>query len=116
MLTLSAIKADVGSLGGHTRPSKEMMDTARTRLSQAAGEGILLDYDVTHTGDDIFGNVVWDETRRKAQRKGAELRQQGFVGAAMLPYQELEYSAFRDSLEALEDEFKLLEKPLPEAA
>ena len=80
-----------------------------------------LAYSVTPQGQlsdsvDIFGNVVWDETRRKAQRKGAELRQQGFVGAAMLPYQELEYSAFRDSLEALEEEFELLDEPLPEAA
>ncbi|HEX6304178.1 MAG TPA: fructose 1,6-bisphosphatase [Anaerolineales bacterium] len=80
-----------------------------------------LAYSVTPQGKlsesvDIFGNVVWDETRRKAQRKGAELRQQGFVGAAMLPYQELEYSAFRDSLEALEEEFELLEEPLPSAA
>lgn len=78
-------------------------------------------YSVTPDGQlsesvDVFGNVVWDDTRQKAQRKAAELRQQGFVGAAMLPYQELEYSAFRDSLEALEEEFEVIEQPLPEAA
>lgn len=60
-------------------------------------------------GVDLFGNVVWDATRLRAQRKGAELRQQGFVGPAMLPVQELEYSAFRDSLKQLEDEFTLRE-------
>jgi len=58
---------------------------------------------------DIFGNVAWDSTRLKAQRKGEDLRQQGFVGPAMLPIQELEYSAFRDSLAALEAEFELQE-------
>jgi fructose 1,6-bisphosphate aldolase/phosphatase len=58
-------------------------------------------------GVDVFGNVVWDATRLKAQRKGAELRQQGFVGPAMLPIQELEYSAFRDSLAALQEEFQV---------
>lgn len=78
-------------------------------------------YSVTPQGKlsesvDMFGNVVWDDTRQKAQRKAAELRQQGFVGAAMLPYQELEYSAFRDSLEALEEEFELLEERLTKAA
>ena len=53
----------------------------------------------------MFGNVAWDATRLKAQRRGEEIRQQGFVGAAMLPTQELEYSAFRDSLAELEAEF-----------
>ncbi len=73
-------------------------------------------YSVTTTGSlsegvDIFGNLAWDSTRLKAQRKAEELRQQGFVGAAMLPMQELEYSAFRDSLAQLEQEFAL-EEPI----
>lgn len=60
-------------------------------------------YSVTKEGElsqgvDMFGNVAWDSTRLKAQRKGEELRQQGFAGPAMLPVQELECSAFRDSL------------------
>ncbi|MFW6192257.1 MAG: fructose 1,6-bisphosphatase [Gemmatimonadota bacterium] len=55
---------------------------------------------------DVFGNQVWDETRRKAQRKADEMRRQGFVGAAMLPMQELEYSSFRDTLERLEGRFE----------
>ena len=53
MLTLSAIKADVGSVGGHTRPSLSMMEEARARLVQAAERGAITDFDVTHTGDDI---------------------------------------------------------------
>lgn len=57
-------------------------------------------------GVDLFGNVVWDATRLKAQRKGAAMRQQGFVGPAMLPIQELEYSAFRKSLAELEAKFE----------
>jgi fructose 1,6-bisphosphate aldolase/phosphatase len=57
-------------------------------------------------GVDIFGNVAWDATRLKAQRKAEEMRLQGFVGPAMLPIQELEYSAFRTSLADLEAEFQ----------
>jgi fructose 1,6-bisphosphate aldolase/phosphatase len=73
-----------------------------------------LPYSVNRSGHlservDVFGNVVWDETRRKAQRKGDELRRQGFVGPAMLPMQELEYSSFRDALAALEARFELRE-------
>jgi len=58
-------------------------------------------------GVDMFGNIAWDATRLKAQRKAEELRQQGFVGPAMLPVQELEYSAFRQSLADLEAQFHL---------
>lgn len=69
-------------------------------------------YSVTSEGKlservDVFGNVAWDASRLKAQRRAEEIRQQGFVGAAMLPTQELEYSAFRDSLAALEAEFQV---------
>ncbi len=55
---------------------------------------------------DLFGNEAWDECRLKAQRKADEIRRQGFVGAAMLPMQELEYSSFRDALEGLEGRFE----------
>jgi len=69
-------------------------------------------YSVTKEGAlservDLFGNPAWDWTRLKAQRKAEDIRQQGFVGPAMLPIQELEYSAFSKSLEALEDRFKI---------
>jgi fructose 1,6-bisphosphate aldolase/phosphatase len=71
-------------------------------------------YSVTKDGKlsgpvDIFGNVAWEATRLKAQRKAEELRKQGFVGPAMLPMQELEYSAFRNSLAEIESEFQLRE-------
>ena len=49
MLTLSAIKADVGSIGGHTRPSVRMLEATRTELRGAAERGLLLDFDVTPT-------------------------------------------------------------------
>lgn len=61
-------------------------------------------------GVDMFGNVAWDSTRLKAQRKGEELRRQGLMGPAMLPVQELEYSAFRDSLGDLENQFSIRER------
>lgn len=53
MLTISAIKADVGSIGGHTRPSRGMMEAARQKLQQATADRMLTGFDVTHTGDDI---------------------------------------------------------------
>jgi fructose 1,6-bisphosphate aldolase/phosphatase len=58
---------------------------------------------------DIFGNVAWDAFRLKAQHKAEEIRRQGFVGPAMLPIQELEYSAFRQALDDLEKRFVVRE-------
>jgi fructose 1,6-bisphosphate aldolase/phosphatase len=52
-ITLSVIKADVGSIGGHTRPSPRMLEAVRTRVGDAMRTGLLLDGLVTHTGDDI---------------------------------------------------------------
>jgi fructose 1,6-bisphosphate aldolase/phosphatase len=52
-VTLSIIKADVGSIGGHTKPSQRMLESARTRLQDASRRGLVLDGLVAHTGDDI---------------------------------------------------------------
>jgi len=54
---------------------------------------------------DFFDNVAWDSVRLKAQEKGLEMRSQGWSGAAMLPYTELEYSGFRDTVSGLVDRF-----------
>lgn len=51
-LTISAIKADVGSIAGHTMPSPDMLKTASELLEAQRGK-LLIDCRVTHTGDDI---------------------------------------------------------------
>ena len=52
-ITLSVLKADVGSIGGHTRPSARMLHEVRTRLREAITAGLVIDGLVTYTGDDI---------------------------------------------------------------
>ena len=52
-VTLSVIKADVGSIGGHTKPTLEMMKTTRDEIEKAIKSGLILDGLTTHTGDDI---------------------------------------------------------------
>ena len=51
-VTLSVIKADVGSIGGHTKPSETMLDAVRARIREAMAK-LLIDGLVTYTGDDI---------------------------------------------------------------
>lgn len=50
--TLSVIKADVGSIGGHVTPSRHLLQTVRDRITQEVG-GLLADAFVGFTGDDI---------------------------------------------------------------
>lgn len=52
-ITLSILKADVGSIGGHTKPSDRMMDAVRGDAADAVKRGLLIDTFVGHTGDDI---------------------------------------------------------------
>ena len=60
---------------------------------------------------DFFANPAWDAVRLKAQEKGMEMRSQGWSGAAMLPYHELEYSGFRDTVTNLLSRFTLRNVP-----
>ena len=52
-ITLSVIKADVGSIGGHTKPANSMINAAKERIEEAIKTNLILDGMVTSTGDDI---------------------------------------------------------------
>ena len=56
---------------------------------------------------DLFGNVVWEQTRLKVQAKADEWRRQGFIGSTMASHTELSYTGIVDTLNALEREFVL---------
>ena len=51
-ITLSVIKADIGSIGGHIAPSRQLLETVRHFLAER-GKGLILDHYISHTGDDI---------------------------------------------------------------
>jgi fructose 1,6-bisphosphate aldolase/phosphatase len=90
MATLSIIKADVGSIGGHVSPSKKLKDTI-SRFVANGLDGLLTDYYLGTTGDDIALLMVHDkgvgheEVHRLAWdafRAGTETAQgQGLYGA-----------------------------------
>ncbi len=58
---------------------------------------------------DVFDHPFWDYVRAKISEKATEIRRQGFSGAAMLPYNELEYGGIVDKLNKLEKKFKIRE-------
>jgi len=51
-ITLSIIKADIGSIGGHIKPSQKILQTVENYIKEK-GKGAIIDYCVGHTGDDI---------------------------------------------------------------
>ncbi len=51
-ITLSIIKADIGSIGGHIKPSQKLLQTVKDYIEEK-GEGLLIDSYIGHTGDDI---------------------------------------------------------------
>ena len=51
--TLSVIKADVGSIGGHVTPSERLIDTISRHVAGGLEDGLLSDYYLGATGDDI---------------------------------------------------------------
>ncbi len=63
---------------------------------------------LTHPAD-AFDHPFWDHVRDKASRKAYEIREQGFSGAAMLPYSELEYGGIVKKMEKLEPMFTVLQ-------
>jgi fructose 1,6-bisphosphate aldolase/phosphatase len=54
---------------------------------------------------DVFDHPYWDYVRNKISQKATDIRRQGFSGAAMLPYSELEYGGIVEKLEKLDKKF-----------
>jgi len=56
---------------------------------------------------DAFDHPYWDYVRANVSRKATEIRQQGFSGAAMLPYSELEYGGIVKKMAKLDPRFQV---------
>jgi fructose 1,6-bisphosphate aldolase/phosphatase len=57
------------------------------------------------TPADAFEHPYWDWVRSRVAEKATEIRAQGFFGAAMLPYSELEYGGIVAKMNKLEKKF-----------
>jgi len=51
-ITLSIIKADIGSIGGHIKPSQKLLQAVESYIKEK-GRGLVIDSYIGHTGDDI---------------------------------------------------------------
>ena len=51
-ITITVIKADLGAIGGHIKPSAELLATVQAYVEDHS-QGLLIDHRITTTGDDI---------------------------------------------------------------
>ncbi|MHB1830021.1 MAG: fructose 1,6-bisphosphatase [Candidatus Micrarchaeaceae archaeon] len=90
-ITVTAIKADIGSIGGHTRPSDEVLGVVERFVRKNARAAGIIDLYIAYTGDDIhllmshrngvgsskIHKLAWD-----AFKLGADMaKEQGLYGA-----------------------------------
>jgi fructose 1,6-bisphosphate aldolase/phosphatase len=95
-VTLSAIKADVGSIGGHTKPSNQMLDAVREEVSSAITSGLLIDAFVSHTGDDIA--ILMSHTHGEGAAEVHQFAWDSFLKATKVAQEYGLYGAGQDLL------------------
>jgi fructose 1,6-bisphosphate aldolase/phosphatase len=94
-ITLSAIKADIGGVGGHTRPSDELVETVRNFVVRNA-KGLLVDYYIGYTGDDI--HIIMTHTHGVDSEKIHKLAWDAFTEGTKLAKEQGLYGAGQDLL------------------
>jgi fructose 1,6-bisphosphate aldolase/phosphatase len=94
-ITLSVIKADIGSIGGHIAPSKRLLESVREHVRRH-GEGLLIDSYVSHTGDDIA--ILMSHTRGVKDEKIHRLAWDAFVAGTRVAKEQGLYGAGQDLL------------------
>src|SRR3989338_5204408 len=92
-ITITAIKADVGSIGGHTTPSKEVMNAVREFVSK---KDWILDYRVSSIGDDIC--ILTTHDRGKDSPEVHKLAWDAFTAATEVAKRQGLYGAGQDLL------------------
>ena len=58
-ITVSVIKADVGGIGGHTRPSDALIDAVKETVKNSGD--LLIDHYIGYCGDDV--HIVMSHTK-----------------------------------------------------
>ncbi len=94
-ITVSVIKADIGSIGGHICPSPQLLAAVRTHVREQ-GAALLLDSYVSHTGDDIA--IVMTHTRGAGDADVHRLAWDAFLAGTKVAKAQGLYGAGQDLL------------------
>jgi len=94
-ITLSVLKADIGSIGGHITPSKALVDEVR-RFVGEDGKNLLIDHYISHTGDDIA--IVCTHEKGVSDEKIHKLAWDTFLSGTEVAKKQGLYGAGQDLL------------------
>src|SRR5690606_4732065 len=94
-ITLSVIKADIGSIGGHICPSAQLFETVRRHVAEA-GRELLIDSYVSFTGDDIA--IMMSHTHGLNDERVHKLAWDAFVAGTETAKRQGLYGAGQDLL------------------
>lgn len=94
-ITLSVIKADIGSIGGHISPSEAVLDAVKNSVSEHGG-GLLIDHSVGYTGDDVA--ILMTHKRGTGNREVHSLAWEAFLAGTRVAREQGLYGAGQDLL------------------
>lgn len=96
-ITLSVIKADIGSVGGHIKPSRALINVVRNHVKEK-GSDILKDFYVSSAGDDIA--ILMSHTRGTGNKEVHKLAWDAFVAGTKIAKEQGLYGAGQDLLKS----------------
>ena len=93
-VTLSVIKADVGGIGGHTRPSDGLLNAIRKTVKN--NEKLLIDHYIGYCGDD--SHIIMTHTKGVNNKEIHQIAWDAFMAGTEVAKQEGLYGAGQDLL------------------
>jgi fructose 1,6-bisphosphate aldolase/phosphatase len=93
-ITVSVIKADVGGIGGHTRPSDELLNAVKKTVKNAGN--LLIDSYIGYCGDDV--HIVMTHTKGVDNKEIHQLAWNAFSEGTKVAKNEGLYGAGQDLL------------------
>ncbi len=93
-ITVSVIKADVGGVGGHTKPSDALIEAVRNTVKNSAD--LLIDYYIGYCGDDV--HIVMSHTHGVDNEKIHKMAWDAFMAGTQVAKEEGLYGAGQDLL------------------
>jgi len=93
-ITLSVIKADVGGIGGHTKPSDGLIEAVRKTI-KASGD-LLIDHYIGYCGDDV--HIIMSHTHGVDNNQIHKLAWDAFMAGTEVAREEGLYGAGQDLL------------------
>jgi len=93
-ITLSVIKADVGGVGGHTKPSDGLLDAVKKTIKDSGD--LLIDHYIGYCGDDV--HIVMSHTHGVDNNQIHKLAWDAFMAGTEVAREEGLYGAGQDLL------------------